>query len=598
MKSDCYPWAPNDWAAITWVKVLLGCGLKRAVISPGSRSTPLAYALAMETAIETHPVLDERSAAFFALGLAKSSHKPVLLLCTSGTASANYLPAIAEACYSQTPLIVVTADRPAEMQEVHAGQTILQTGIYRSFAQHEVVLGIPEPTLAYVRYLRSTLGHAWFRASHPQCGVVHLNVPFRDPLHPQWTENSRREAQSALQSILQNTISVSVTDTVVDENDTRSCPGFHSLPPPLESCRGLIVAGPSYQESSNPDWKKLLDLASSRGFPIVADALNPLRNLDTDKSTVCRHYEWYLSDSDKLERLKPDWVLQIGDLPTGKNLRHALQHWDVPAIPAGAGMDNIDPLHCHTPYRLPDLDSALSWLSQYPVPQGEPILRESWICLDERCRSWLANRMPSLDSWVEPSLCHHLPTLLPAPCRLFAGNSMIIRDLENYWPGSAFVTQVLSNRGANGIDGLVSTAFGAAMKGTPVFCLVGDLSFLHDSGALMLKQHLTRSQRLIILLLDNHGGGIFEHLPISRENPPFEAYFATPQQVNFQAFCEAFGVAYRTAETLENIKSHIADALAPTAQTICCIHLAYDRKRSAQWRRELTGSILSHIENA
>jgi 2-succinyl-5-enolpyruvyl-6-hydroxy-3-cyclohexene-1-carboxylate synthase len=595
MKSDNHPWAPNDWAAITWVKVLLQCGLKRVVISPGSRSTPLVYALAMEPEIQTFPVLDERSAAFFALGMAKSTREPVMLLCTSGTASANYLPAIAEARYSHAPLIVVTADRPPEMQEVHAGQTILQTGIFASFAQHAVELAVPESSTSYARYLRATLRHAWFRASHPQPGVVHLNVPFRDPLHPQWTDASRNLADAALAELLKDealpACPVSCTSGMSDGSIPKS-----ELPL-VTSLRGLIVAGPSYLEATVPAWKDLLDIASARRIPVVADALNPLRNQDAEGITVCRHYEWYLNAPALRERLKPDWVLQLGDLPTGKNLRHALEYWDVPLIPVGAGMDNIDPLHCHVLLRLPDLESACSWLERSPLPQCPIPLYEDWIRLDERCRSWVANHMRTHVSWVEPALCHHLASMLPDPCRLFAGNSMIIRDLENYWRGTASVTQVLSNRGANGIDGLVSTSIGAAMQGAPVFCLVGDLSFLHDCGALMLKQQLPPSQRLIILLIDNHGGGIFEHLPISKMDPPFEDYFATPQQVDFRAFCAAFGIVYQEAQTLENLKSCIDQALKPRAGNIGCIHLVFDRKRSAAWRRELTGSLLSHIEN-
>ena len=578
----------NELASLIMAETIHKVGITDIVMSPGSRSTPLTYTFATDSRFATYPVLDERSAGFFALGLAKNKRCPVVLLCTSGTASANYLPAIVEARYSHTPLIVLTADRPPHQQDCHAGQTIDQVGIYSNFVNWQLTLALPQSTETHLRYLRETMKAACVRAMNPQPGVVHFNVPFEEPLCPASTDSERETMRLFIAGMLASEI-----DIPTMAHYDASAPVSESILRRVQECeKPLIVVGPCYAGADEPMVCDLVELAGKLKAPIVADALNPLRNHAQAEHLLVRNFEFLLRSEKQKEGLKPDLVLLLGDLPTSKTLRGALNNWGCDLICLGQGIDNRDP--------------GLSQLVANQVSIGglrAAITKdrklndyiEQWKDRDDRVERAKTTAFDKLQEWAEPVLCRELASMLSSTSDLFVSNSMIVRDMEAYWLGSSKVQRVLTNRGANGIDGIVSTAFGAAKSRRPLLCLTGDLAFLHDAGGLLLKKHLVAGERIAFLLLDNKGGGIFEHLPISKRNPPFETYFATPQEVDVKKLCESYHIDYQSITDQQSLAENLGEFLSGKTGNCVCMHLKFDRKASYRLRKEVTACMMDLI---
>lgn len=525
---------------------------------------------------------------FFALGIAKQKKKPVVLLCTSGTASANYLPAIVEAHYSHTPLIVLTADRPPYHQECHAGQTINQTGIYNAFVNWQSTLETPQLSLDYLCYLRETIKSACIRAIRPQPGVVHLNVPFDEPLTPEASETN----QNLLNTYVASNISAALEIPSEVNYDSVVYGLSEKLIDRIQGCQRLLfIAGPGYYGNEDSVTHDIIRLCRKLSAPILADALNPLRNNEEAESLTIHNYEFLLRSENLLETLKPDLVLQFGDLPTSKTLRTALTKWNPDLIRLGASFDNQDPSFSQLiaeGVSIAELNSRVLLKDN----TGYDYLGK-WADTDKRITTEKSVILGELLKSTESVLCHELSTIIDAPCNLFVSNSMIIRDMEVFWRGNKQIDRVFSNRGANGIDGIVSTAFGVAKSEKPLLCLIGDLAFFHDSGGLLLRKQLENKQRVAFILLDNKGGGIFEHLPISKLNPPFESHFATPQDVDVQKLCEAYHVQYQHAVNLESLGKSIQSFLSGKTHESLCLHLKYNRKESYEIRKTVASRVAS-----
>lgn len=583
---DLSNYQANEIAGLVWCETLSKLGIIDIVISPGSRSTPLTYAFAMDERLHTYPVLDERSAGFFALGIAKQSKKPVVLLCTSGSAAANYFPAIVEARYAHTPLIVITTDRPPEQQDCHAGQTIDQTGIYHSFTNWAHVMALPEASLDFIKYARETIKHASSRSMSPQLGVVHLNVPFKEPLTPQAGEAESTRLKDYIASKV--SIDLALPTTLSAESNGDRLPSA-LLQKIKKSQSILIVVGPGYQAVEEDTTKALLELAGSLSSPIIADALNPLRNVKTSSEDLIGNFEFLLRSEKQRQVLKPELILQYGDLPTSKNLRAAMNEWDTALVRLGGSLDNQDPSFS----QLFAESVSIKALHQ-ELPNGNPksnAYKSLWLQMDQQVEREKQTAIEQTSVFTESVLCSHLADFIQSPCNLFISNSMVIRDMEAFWKGSPYVRCVFSNRGANGIDGIVSTAFGLAKNELPLLCMLGDLTFLHDSGAPMLRTHLQRNERVAFVLLDNDGGGLFEHLPISKWDPPFESHFAVPQNVNFGKLCEAHGLAYFKAKDLEVFGDKLKSFLSGEIKESICLHLKFNRKMSYRTRKEIAARI-------
>ncbi len=552
------------WGSVL-VETLHRLGLREVVISPGSRSTPLTMAFARHPGIEAIPVLDERSAAFFALGLARQHHRPVALLCTSGTAGANYFPAVIEAQESGVPLLVITADRPPEMRECRSGQTIDQQKLFGSHVNFYHEFTVPQATLPMLRYLRQTVAHAWERTQWPFSGPVHLNAPFRDPLPP---------------------IEDGHTGRLRDELDEQEF--FAALKPrlaqesrltasiPLGGC-GIIVAGQVRTGNPAAYARTVGKLARQLGWPVLADALSPLRHHAHLVPGLVTTYDCIARSAELTAQLRPDRVLCLHDWPTSKALRQWLQAGDAEVTLVRRDGQNPDALHSRTTLVRASVESLAAAVRPGRKPRG---WLDAWLKVEGRLARGLARELAATAGLFEGRASALLPGLLAKGTPLFVANSMPVRDLEYFCPANNRSLAVHCNRGANGIDGTLSTALGLAHGNRPAVLLTGDLALLHDTNGFLSVPRFRGS--LTIVLINNEGGGIFGHLPVAQFNPPFEEFFATPQQADFRKLCAAYGCSHTTVRDWK----HFARLLARRpARGVRVLEVRTDRKLDAATRR-------------
>ena len=569
------------WGSVL-VETLFRLGLTHAVISPGSRSTPLTMAFARHPGIESIPVLDERSASFFALGLARQHHRPVVLLCTSGTAGANYFPAVIEAQESGVPLIVITADRPAEMRECRSGQTIDQQKLFGGHVNFYHELAVPGPTLPLLRYLRQTTAHAWERAQWPFAGPVHLNAPFRDPLPPIADGSVRglRRLINADQFFSAQSVGAARPAQVDVSKRSGLELGVAS--------RGLIVVGSSQPTDAAAYAGAIGRLSAALGWPVLADALSPLRQHGQLVPRLVTAYDTILRSKKLARALRPEHVLCVDGWPTSKVLRGWMTELDLPVFMLGTQPVNLDALHGRT-RRLHCSVEELASAVNPAVKVGA--WSTLWKRLEAYARGQLDRRLARMKPLFEGKASRMLQQLLPIGTPLYLANSMPVRDVEYFWGADHRRLPVYFNRGANGIDGTLSTALGVAHGNRPSVLLTGDLALLHDSNGFLLRPKFRGS--LTIVLINNDGGGIFQHLPVAEFNPPFEEFFATPQQVNFGQLCIAHGVRHTVVRNWTQFGRLVARL---PRRGIRLLELRTDRKHDAAFRQKLFVEVVRSIE--
>jgi 2-succinyl-5-enolpyruvyl-6-hydroxy-3-cyclohexene-1-carboxylate synthase len=561
------------WGSVL-VETLARCGVETAVVSPGSRSTPLTVALARSTGIEAVPVLDERSAAFFALGVAKRTRKPVVLVCTSGTAGANYFPAVIEAQESGAPLLVITADRPPEMRACASGQTIDQQKLYGSHVNFFHELAVPEATLPMLGYLRQTVAHAVARTTAPARGPVHLNVPFRDPLAPV-EDGSARAAGEAITEDFFSHLNGPAPALATTASWRRP-----------ETQRGVIVAGPAAPENV-PDYaKKVLALGRELGWPVLADALSQLRG-GAGGTDVVTAYDAILRDAETARTLRPEFVLGLGGWPTSKVLRAWIEESGAEILLVSEAAENRDALHGRTRQVRGTVESLVIERQQAgglrDAGGAMGAYRDAWRRAEKAARGAIDAALEAEPGLFEGRSAWLLARHLPEGTPLFVASSMPVRDVEYFWPANGRGQVFYFNRGANGIDGTLSTALGVAQgAGRPAVLLTGDLALLHDANGFLIGPKLRGS--LTIVLINNRGGGIFEHLPIANFEPPFEEFFATPQEVDFAKLCAAHGVEHVRVKDWAEFAGLVG--VLP-AGGIRVLEVRTDRKRDAAIRKAI-----------
>lgn len=570
------------WASVL-VETLARAGVRRAVVSPGSRSTPLTHALARHSTIDAIPVLDERSAAFFALGLAKVDLQPVVLVCTSGTAAANYFPAIVEASESGIPLLVITADRPPEMRACASGQTIDQQKIYGGYVQFYHELAVPELDRPRLRYLRQTVFHAVQRTLGPQRGAVHLNAPFRDPLPPIDDGGSTAKFAAAIDWEL---FFLHVTATAIASGVAHEPRPALPLVPDVH---GLIVVGPSQPANVAEFVAAIGEIARRLGWPVLADGLAPVRNFASCVPHLVTTYDTILRNAEVAERLAPEAVLCIGGWPTSKVLRGWLESSAASIWLVSERADNRDALHGRTVQVSHSLPAIAVSLPESSTPSG---YEKMWARYERLARAALDERLSGLVEPIEPKAAWLLARHLPAQTPLVIANSMPIRDVEYVWSASDAGVRPICNRGANGIDGTLSTALGVAhASGRPTVLLTGDLALLHDTNGFLLRPKVRGS--LTIVLINNRGGGIFEHLPVAQFDPPFEEYFATPQDADFARLCGAYAIEHMFVRDWVHFGELISGL---PAKGVRVLEIRTDRKCDAAFRKELFASVAAGLK--
>jgi 2-succinyl-5-enolpyruvyl-6-hydroxy-3-cyclohexene-1-carboxylate synthase len=573
-----------------FVEELARAGIHHVCICPGSRSTPLALLFAQHPAIRSWLHIDERSAAFFALGLAKALREPVALVCTSGTAAANFLPAIIEARYGQVPLLILTADRPHELRDCGAPQAIDQIGLYGNNVKWFVEMAPPEASNELLHYVRTVACRSVATAAAPPSGPVHLNFPFREPLVP---------------SALPMYFSLGEPTRADEEPYTRIAEGIRAPDPDLVQRlatdlralpRGLIVCGPQ----DNPELPPAIAaLARALDYPILADPLSHVRCGQHDRQLVVDAYDAFLRHDSLVSLLAPEVVLRFGAAPTSKSLLLYLKQYPNcrQILVDGAGGWN-DPtrlvsqiIHADPQLFCEALTCAL--LAKRAAEDTPSAWRERWLAINQHTQAAISLQLALEENLFEGKVFAELARLLPSGTTLYVGNSMPIRDLDTFFGSTDKAIRFLANRGANGIDGVVSSALGArAGSNGSLVLVIGDLSFYHDmNGLLAAKQHKLDAT---IILLNNDGGGIFNFLPQVDYPAYFEQYFATPHGLDFQPAVEMYGGCFQRVETWQDFHTAVTKSLATRGLNV--IEVRTDRSKNVQQHRAVWLAVSTALE--
>ena len=542
-----------------FVDELARCGLAGACTSPGSRSTPLVLSLVRDGRFPCWSHIDERSAAFFALGVAKASGRPVAVACTSGTATAHYAPAVIEAHEARVPLLVLTADRPPELREVGAGQTIDQLRLYGTAAKWFFEVGTHEATPERLRWIRALACRVFWLAHEGRPGPVHLNFPLREPLV--------------------------LHEPLPDEPGGGGRPGgrpwavhgHHHRAGPV----GLGIAGRTVLVAGRHERGDGLDTmlpraAAALGAPLLAEPLSGARR----GPAAVAHYDALLRDEAFAARHEPDVVVRFGDLPTSKALRLWLARLDARQVafdPEGARQD---PASVVGEWRTDDpVEWARAAAEHGPPHDADPEWLAAWRRADASAGRALADVIG--DELSEPAVAAELATLRDETI-VFTAASMPVRDIETFWPAVDRPPRVLAHRGSNGIDGTVAAAFGAAAAGVgPVVLHIGDVALTHDLGSLLSASRL--GLHLAIVLVDNGGGAIFDFLPVSTQTDAYEEHVATPPGLDFERAAALFGLTYLAPSSRAELRAALADAVETPRATL--LHVRTDRAANVELHR-------------
>ncbi|PWN07002.1 2-succinyl-5-enolpyruvyl-6-hydroxy-3-cyclohexene-1-carboxylic-acid synthase [Rhodohalobacter mucosus] len=521
-------------------------GVRHMVLSPGSRSTPLAMAAAIHKGFQKHVVIDERSAGFMALGIGKATGTPAVLICTSGTAGANYMPAVIEARQSGVPLIVLTADRPPILRGIGSSQTIDQIKLFGDQAIFFHEAGEPSGGAADLKRL-SWLARQAVEESIRAGGAAHINLPFRKPLEPEMddiktemTLNSRHPERK------------SDTNTDSDSDSVRRT--LH-LPETVNRLiqkaeRPLIVAGPANPHHAlRNTFQKVIHTLSA---PVL---MEPGASLQADESLTVNRFEQILRNPEHLESLQPDLIIRFGDQPFTKSLLSAFDAWGTEGIPVIHFVSRIQPqdqsmsssfsIFC-TPDDQIELPSG-----PYSAGNTEMNWLEKWKEIDKTAKNELERTMSDPKKLSDGHVIRFISNKLRSEWNVMLSNSFIPRDMALF--GRPDPHQFV-NRGAAGIDGILSTALGIHLASDrPTACIAGDIACLHDSNALLSLRDLKRP--FVIIIVNNEGGNIFRMLPVSRYSDYYTEYFETPQNVQFERLAQAHGLTYKFVDTPDALLS-------------------------------------------
>ncbi|MFZ5854629.1 MAG: 2-succinyl-5-enolpyruvyl-6-hydroxy-3-cyclohexene-1-carboxylic-acid synthase [Chloroflexota bacterium] len=610
------------------VEELVRAGVRDVVVCPGSRSTPLALALRAEPAIRTWLHLDERAGAYLALGIAKATHRPSAILGTSGTAVVNMAPAVVEARQGRVPLIVLTADRPPELRDRGAPQTIDQDHLFGRFAKWFVELPVPESgpvaaggpaDLVATAHLRGVVGRAVATALEPPAGPVQLNLPFREPLVP---AGDLRPGRTDEGTVSADGRAAAGAPSIEPAPYVRLAPGRRVLDEPVldglverlaVSRRPLIVCGPLDAPGFG---EAVARLAGAIGAPILADALANVRLGPHDRSHVVVRHDAIVRWPAFRDAHQADLVVRFGATPTSKALLEMMREQGAPQVVVDDGgwteptllaatIVHADPVwlaaalaerfeqHPDRPERA--AGPAADETAPEPGPTGAWL--EDWLAADraadEAIRAWLAG----LDEPFEGAAFSELEGVLPDGTILYAGNSMPVRDLDAFLAGGTAAVRCLANRGANGIDGVVSAALGAATA-APLVLVVGDVSFIHDLNALVGAR--LNGISATIVLIDNDGGGIFSFLPQATTERPgvglpehFEELFGTPHGIDLGPIVAALGGEHRRLGPGQ-IGPAVRDSLGRPGVRV--LELRTERRRNVELHRSCQAAVGAALE--
>jgi 2-succinyl-5-enolpyruvyl-6-hydroxy-3-cyclohexene-1-carboxylate synthase len=563
-----------------FVAELVQTGVTDAVVSPGSRSTPMAMVMAEHPGLNVHIHVDERSAAFFALGIAKASGKPVAILCTSGTAAANYFPAVAEANISRIPLIVITSDRPHELRDVGAPQAIDQIHLYGHHVKWFAEMAVPENSSEMLHYVRSVCGRAAATALQAPSGPVHLNFPFREPLIPRIDD----ENVFQLKERPRRYVNVRNGALTIDKNDLREIASSLN-----EHEKGMIVCG----QIEDPAFIEMVsELAERLHFPILADPLSQLRSGMHSTENVIDAYDTFLRSGEAKDYLKPTIVLRFGSMPVSKALtiflkeNHQAEHL---VVDGGGGWRDPAALSTEMIY-CNETIFCQQLLSELKANKNQQYLHK-WQALNHLTKENLTAIRDTAEL-SESRLFYQLAEMIPENANLFVGNSMPIRDLDSFFHNNRKSIRILANRGANGIDGTVSTALGAAsVSQQPSYLVLGDLTFFHDLNGLLAAKLYPID--ITIIIINNNGGGIFSFLPQAEHQKHFELLFGTPLDLDFEHVVRMYNGKFTRVQDWDHFGAVMESS--KTTHGLNVIEVVTKRDRNTEEHRKMWNLVSQEI---
>lgn len=553
-----------------FVDELVCSGLRHAVISPGSRSTPLAMLLTEHEQIKEWVLIDERSAAYFALGIAKQTKEPVVIVCTSGTAAANYFPAIVEAYYQRVPLVVLTADRPHELRDVGASQTINQVHMYGDFVKQSWEMAPPEDSENMLHYVRNRAARVMMGAKADNPGPIHVNFPFREPLTPDLSlENIWGDKkQTSYNPIYQG-------EKQLTEHQLKT------LANKFQNKRGLIVCGPQVEDTLA---SSIVALSEALGAPILADPLSQLRTGNHHKDNMITTYDTIFRSEKLRAKLAPDYIIRFGAMPVSKSyLFFVEEHEAALQIVVENHGDTREPTNHQSEYVFASSVDFCNSLLPYMESQTD---HQQWLTSWQQLEQLAEKELQEVqtETLTEGEVIRDLIHVLPNKSILFVANSMPIRDVDTFLQGLENKVTVYANRGTSGIDGTMSSALGvAATTRQHVTLLIGDLSFYHDMNSLLAARHYKLD--ITIILINNNGGGIFSFLPQAKEAKHFEALFGTPLNLDFKHTAALYGATYQKITTKQDYIHCIEDMIHTSGINI--IEIGTNREENVTWHRKL-----------
>lgn len=584
------------WASIV-AEELYRSGVRTVCISPGSRSTPLVIAFAelrdrhSDFQILVH--IDERSSSFFALGVAKVQMAPVALLCTSGTAAANYYPAIIEAYYSRIPLVVLTADRPPEMRDCGSGQTIDQINIYGKHVRYFFEVGTPEIIGFRLRYLRSLISRSVSIAvgkGDTPVGAVHLNFPFADPMPPIPVPNDIPEdlALSSPEAMFGNPSGGAYSQIIAGMRslDTNAIASIANQI--ISYPKGVIVVG--VYDAPIEFLESVRKLARATGYPLLIEATGAHRYGEIS------HYDSFLRSPNFCKTHAPEIVIRFGAMPTSKSYMLWLErHIGCQQIVVGS--TNSDPTHGITQalniYPVIFCEQLANYLENY----AQPVWQDKQWRLDFELAESIAEHtiteaLAKIDELFDGKVYAELAQLLPENSYIYVASSTPIRDLDTFFHSDRLIT-VLANRGANGIDGTISSALGAAWGcDRPMVLICGDLAFYHDLNGLLAAKKYNIS--LTIILLNNDGGGIFNLLPISKFEQTFEEFFGTSHGIDFAPIVSAYNCEHILIQDWQHFYEALTNSLESQGNQV--LEIKSDRQRNKDLHFAIWNQVIENCD--
>ncbi len=611
------------WTEI-FINELANLGVRYACISPGSRSTPLTYAIAKNKRLKPYIIIDERSSAFFATGLARGTNSPVILVCTSGTAVAEFYPAIIEAYYQRIPLIICTADRPIEALDNGTNQTINQNNIYKNHIRFFSDVGLPELSEKRINHLKSIANRAFYDSKIKSPGPVHLNFPFRKPLEPSsYTDEIVRDLdhirdEKYLEKIYSTQRSLSTkndnlklyNESLVDKS---RCSKFSPDPKILEyiislikvdyakvsstknEAKGLIIVGSGFFDNEFLEATTLL--SNQLNFPILAEATSQLRINNQSNDNIISNYDAFLRSNEFSNSHQVEIILYFGKSVISQGLENYLENSKAKKFIINNYGDLYDPSN-NAELVIQSEPLSFCKLLLEEINKKKLISKNNvWINdfksadnISEEIKNKIINKT---NSFYEPTIINQLIELIPENSNIMISNSLPIRDFEYFSSSINKKINIFHNRGASGIDGITSTALGIATESdNPTILLTGDLAFYYDLNSLLIaKKYLIP---LIIIIINNNGGAIFEILPIAKEKNIMKEYFITPHNLNFKTFVKGFSGSYKKIKTREEFINSFKSALRK--KTFSVLDIETNSQQSIKIREKYCNEVQNKLK--